>query len=525
MTNRTGGQLSNRILIVGSGDTAHEIARGLATRGWEVAVSCADSAGDRFSDLAGPSCEVLAGFDLDRADGCQGAFNLRLRSPMKTTSLAAGGIVLAEEAIRQPNFQAYGLTPSRSVTTLGQILAANADGTLADRLQYPGGSVVLLHGLYRESHPSVAAEVMDSALAIRQAFDARIAILTGNLKVAGNGLERQYRRCRDAGIEFFKFATTRPEIALSGEGVRIRFDDPATGHAFGLTPVMTVVDEEIVPNPRTQNAARVMGLEQDTDGFAQADNVQRLIVHTNRRGVFVAGPSRAVQTMAERTADIHCLLQAVTLPNAEEVAARAEIDPAGCARCLTCLRCCPHVAIELNERPRIHPDACQGCGICAASCPAKTISFRLTASSRPAVSAGAGAITEPTATRPWVAFCCSRAVHSATHASGIAAGTPPQAVTIVEVPCGGSVSSDHLLAALEAGAAGVLLVTCHPGNCHAGPGPDHAAARIDHLRAGLDAAGLDADAVFHMTTAANMPFALNHLPDGPRIEIRPVAKP
>jgi heterodisulfide reductase subunit A len=56
----------------------------------------------------------------------------------------------------------------------------------------------------------------------------------------------------------------------------------------------------------------------------------------------------------------------------------AEVDPDLCARCLNCLRICPHDAIVFNDETRaavVLPRACQDCGLCASICPAKAINM------------------------------------------------------------------------------------------------------------------------------------------------------
>jgi coenzyme F420-reducing hydrogenase delta subunit len=80
----------------------------------------------------------------------------------------------------------------------------------------------------------------------------------------------------------------------------------------------------------------------------------------------------------------------------------------------------------------------------------------------------------------------------------------PVGVQFVEVPCGGTVAGGHILAGFEAGAAGVMLCTCHTGNCQSETGNQVARKRADSVRHLLTAAGLEQDRVRITSVAANM---------------------
>lgn len=61
---------------------------------------------------------------------------------------------------------------------------------------------------------------------------------------------------------------------------------------------------------------------------------------------------------------------------------RATVDETKCARCLTCVRVCPHRAIRVpafgeSERRAAEVDAaaCRGCGTCASACPGRAITI------------------------------------------------------------------------------------------------------------------------------------------------------
>ncbi len=56
------------------------------------------------------------------------------------------------------------------------------------------------------------------------------------------------------------------------------------------------------------------------------------------------------------------------------------MDATACIRCLTCVRTCPHAAIEIvtrHDRTAAHVVelACRGCGACVGNCPVQAISL------------------------------------------------------------------------------------------------------------------------------------------------------
>jgi len=58
----------------------------------------------------------------------------------------------------------------------------------------------------------------------------------------------------------------------------------------------------------------------------------------------------------------------------------AHVDSNVCIRCLTCVRTCPHAAVEIAAyeqvtAARVVDLACYGCGACVANCPVQAISL------------------------------------------------------------------------------------------------------------------------------------------------------
>ncbi len=149
-------------------------------------------------------------------------------------------------------------------------------------------------------------------------------------------------------------------------------------------------------------------------------------------------------------------------------------------------------------------DACEGCGICAAECPRGAI----------AMDGLGGKVDQQIGTLATekkkdgvpaiMLFCCSR---SAYRAGGLATCLEyhlPEGLTTIVVPCAGGISIQHLLAAFRGGADGVMVMTCHAGNCHSENGNTHAHRRAELLGEKLWQVGVSPTRLEIHTLAANM---------------------
>ena len=275
-------------------------------------------------------------------------------------------------------------------------------------------------------------------------------------------------------------------------------------------PDIMVVDEALQPSAFSRDLSSKLEIDTGPDGFIQSDNVHRSTVLTNRKGIFVAGFSRSVQTEGERQTDIGSAALAVLnlyKKPPEEQRGRAEIQFTGqCVGCLTCFRVCPYGAISLNPRVVVDPQACESCGLCAAECPRFAIKINA-----PVGGAIADRIpdrknaTSPETFYPSItAFCCSRSAKGAGDLAYCMGYSIPPGLYVVEVPCAGGISLAHLLSAFSKGADGVLVLTCHQGNCHSEYGNTHAHQKVDQVSEMLSQLGFEPERLVYKTLASNM---------------------
>jgi quinone-modifying oxidoreductase subunit QmoB len=501
--------LTRPALILGNSACAYQIAKGLAASGQPVIWASADTGGVLLPEAlkASRNIETLAGATLMACHGSVGQFEVTLNTEHGVHRCQVSGIVIAENNRRQPNAEAYGLKLTDTVWSLSPLSATLKDE--AGRQRFTSKTVVFLTGLATESQPVIAGEAMRACLLLQE-HAARTYLLTGNLKVAGEGLEALFRNTREAGTVFVKFSEKLPEIKQEpGKPLQVLFTDEVTREPFRITPDLLVVDETIRPGAPLADIATRLGLHTDSDGYLQTGNVHRIPVFTNRPGVLVAGGARMPQDPESDRIDTENVISQLLAFSAEAPAdpkTRAQIQTGRCIRCLTCYRLCPYRAVMLGNRLAVDPQACQRCGICAAECPRGAI--QVPELTQPAI---AGQIADLKNTgvldreQPFiVAFCCSRSASLARDMALDQGRSLPEGLAVVEVACGGGISTPHLLAAFQNGADGVAVLTCHPGNCHSEHGNTYAHRRIEPLHEWLPGIGLDRHRLMTATLASNM---------------------
>lgn len=90
-----------------------------------------------------------------------------------------------------------------------------------------------------------------------------------------------------------------------------------------------------------------------------------------------------------------------------------------------------------------------------------------------------------------VAFLCNWCSYGAADAAGCSRKTHPPNVKVVRVMCSGRVDPQLVFKAFAAGADGVMILGCHPGDCHYHHGNHQALRRYLLLRKMMGQMGID----------------------------------
>jgi len=94
-----------------------------------------------------------------------------------------------------------------------------------------------------------------------------------------------------------------------------------------------------------------------------------------------------------------------------------------------------------------------------------------------------------------VAFCCNWCSYAGADLAGTSRFEYPTNIRIVRVMCSGRVDTTFILEALRAGADGVLVTGCHPGDCHYQKGNFIMEKRFDYTREVVRIIGIEPERI------------------------------
>jgi heterodisulfide reductase subunit A len=181
-----------------------------------------------------------------------------------------------------------------------------------------------------------------------------------------------------------------------------------------------------------------------------------------------------------------------------------------CTGCGQCVQVCPYNAISLHPQKGIavvDEFLCQGCGTCAGTCRVQAIDIK-SYGDIPLLE-GLNAVLGPTQcmraklkeheATDWeptiMTFICSWCAAGAADLAGDSQFQYGHGVHFVKVPCVGRLNPLYIIKTLQKGADGVLIVGCHPRDCHFISGNLVQARTFEVIKKYMRYLGINADRV------------------------------
>ena len=371
------------VAVIGSNHAAYQMAACLIHAGFPVLLLKTESPSGCFYPLpeslvqdvlSSPAVRSVEGASLHQVKGAVGSYRLELVTANGCEAFAVGAIVLAIDAQTEP-LRLDGLLGESS-----RVMSLRAYGERVSAGQVDSAKVCIW--LDREGPERRCAGQAVLRYASEHArLGGKPTVLYSHMPVYGHGGQVLCDEARTAGVEFIHYNGRSPRIDTSDRGLAVMVTDSVLPHrALEFHADHLVVPASITPSKHNGQLAKLFSQPLDGQGYLQSGNVRHRPVGSARRGIFFVGschdecdPEEAhVEALAVQ-AELLALLPKGTVKVPSD---RVVVDPAKCVQCLTCLRSCPHGAIQLSpsrRRMEVLDPACYQCGICAASCPGSAI--------------------------------------------------------------------------------------------------------------------------------------------------------
>jgi len=450
--------------------------------------------------------EVLSSAQMTAVEGKMGDFRVTIREGGKEILRNYGAIALATGYQTELALDS-GMKSGPNIVSQEQFC-----GMLRNPgLEREPKSIGFMFDFSDENSRFPTLATLHNALEAKRKWGSEVYVFYKSVKVDSEGVEKLYQEARECGVVFLK-SEVPPRITVENGQVKIEGRDVFLGEDITLACDVLVAEELYLPVEGSENLSSLLSIRRDSRGFFQDENVHLYPVSSERKGIFFIGGCRGDLDLGRVLTDISSVVMNVhgllssgkTLTDVERVKA----DPQKCVACLTCIRVCPHRAIQLvrtdhsKEVAGISDLACYACGICAGICPAKAIRFQGYRDEE--VIAQIEAMGASLNGRN-VAFCCQHSAYPAADLAGKLRLHYPENLRIIRVPCAGQVDVFHILKAFEKGAAGVLVMGCEDGACHHITGNIRAKERVKYCNMLLKEAKIDGRPVVMFNLSPNAP--------------------
>ncbi len=211
--------------------------------------------------------------------------------------------------------------------------------------------------------------------------DLNIYILFREMRAFGER-ETLYRTAREKGIIFIRYdLNSKPLVQPVGKDgiIKVTVQEPILERAVSIEADFMSLQTAISP-AGCREMAKVFNVELDADGFLAEAPEKLRPLDTTMRGLFMAGlavyPKDVTETIAQARGASARAAEVLAQDEVQLGGLIAEVNPARCAECCTCVRTCPFGVPRIDYEKGaayIDPALCRGCGMCVAECPGKAI--------------------------------------------------------------------------------------------------------------------------------------------------------
>ena len=451
--------------------------------------------------------ELLSSTKIEDLKGSIGNFSVKLNQNGANKEIKVGTIVVATGAEEFKPMGLYGYGKFNNVYTLTEFQQIDSNVKNGETIVF-----ILCVGT-GENFDRAYCSTVCCEKTLREAIKIKnkhpkldVYVLYRDIRLPVKG-EKLYRQARELGIFFIRYNLDKiPEVRQENGKLIVNAYDITSHVDLEILADKVVLATPIVPPEENRELASKLKVPLNSHGFFLEAHPKLRPVDFATDGIFLCGlaygPQRLDESIYQALAAASRALTTLMRGKVITEAIIADVNPELCTGCGRCVNVCEFGAIKLeltsNKQlvAKVDPLLCKGCGSCSVECPAKAITMHHFRTDQ-ILNMLRAAFEKPLPRDrvKIIAFFCNWCGYAAADMAGVSRYEYPPAVEIIRVMCSARVDPLHILYAFLLGADGVLIVGCHPGDCHYISGNLRAEERISRVKEWLKSVGLEPERV------------------------------
>ncbi|CAK0754546.1 hypothetical protein CCP3SC1AL1_200026 [Gammaproteobacteria bacterium] len=210
--------------------------------------------------------------------------------------------------------------------------------------------------------------------------DGRAYVFYIDIRSGGKGYEEFVQRTMEDDDTLYLRGRVSRVYEENGK-IRVQGVDTLSGQNVEIDADMVVLALAMQPSPGTAEAAKLLKIGRDKDGFLAEAHPKLRPVESVTAGIFLAGaaqgPKDIPETVAQASGAAAKVVALLSQPRLTHSPMVARVRVPLCTGCEMCVDACPYDAIHLeNGKAVVNDVLCEGCGTCTATCVRSAIEVR-----------------------------------------------------------------------------------------------------------------------------------------------------
>jgi heterodisulfide reductase subunit A len=447
---------------------------------------------------------------LEEIKGFIGNFDVSLSEKGRRLDFKVGTIIVATGAAELKPAGLYGYGEMSGVLTQLEF-----EGALKKGLGKKIGDVVMVNcaGARTEGRTYCGRfcclTAMKNAVLLKEINPSRtVTILHLGVMAYGTEFEKYYRKALEKNVRFIQYDPVNPPEVIGGRRLKaVQLKDVLTGEDIRLPADRLILTTPLIARPESLSLSKMLKIPTGQDGFFLEAHVKLKPVEFSTDGIYLCGSARYPSDIRESVEQAMAASAKAAIPivqgKVRAEAITAFVRENLCSGCAACEAVCPFQAVEMKveesgRKVALVVDAkCKGCGCCAAACVSGAMQQKGFTDLQllSMIEAYAEEVREArnkAADGPSIlVFACNWCSYAGADLAGVSRLQMPPNSRVIRVMCSARVKPDIIIRALASGIDGVLVLGCHPGDCHYSEGNYFTRRRAIALKSLLEFVGLE----------------------------------